>query len=377
VSAARFDRIRLFKVARTVAEKPQEDCKGSWRRCSPASIPDFSAVAYFFGRHLHRELGVPIGLIQSAWGGTPAEAWTSTEALAGTPELAPILERWRKILAGYPEARRRHEQRLAAWKKAPRAKRGRRPRPPRGPRHQHRPSGLYQGMIHPLTRLRTRGVIWYQGEANASRAYQYRTLFPLMIRDWRRAFGQDRLPFLFVQLANFKLRRGDGRSWAELREAQLMTLAFPDTAMAVTIDIGNPADIHPKNKQEVGRRLALAALARVHGRELVFSGPIYRSHRQSGNTIVLEFDHVHGGLATRGSPVLEGFEIAGADRKFHPAKARIRGDRVLVRSDKVGKPVAVRYAWADNPVCNLVNEAELPASPFRTDDWPGVTREAR
>jgi len=236
------------------------------------------------------------------------------------------------------------------------------------------PTVLHNAMIHPLIPDGIRGAIWYQGESNASRAYQYRTLFPTMIRDWRAKWGQGDFPFLFVQLANWKAVEPEpGESdWAELREAQLMTLALPNTGMAVTIDIGEADNIHPQNKQDVGKRLGLAARHVAYGETLVYSGPIYRSMRVERNTIRLRFDHVGSGLVAKDG-ALTGFAIAGTDKKFVWADARIDGDTVVVSSSKVLNPVAVRYAWAINPVCNLYNKEGLPASPFRTDSWPGVT----
>jgi sialate O-acetylesterase len=236
-----------------------------------------------------------------------------------------------------------------------------------------RAAGLYNGMAAPLVPYGIRGAIWYQGESNADRAYQYRKLFPVMIQDWRRAWGQGDFPFLFVQLAGFVQDWSPKTTWAELREAQLMTLSLPKTGMAVAADIGDPCDIHPKNKQEVGRRLALAAQAIAYGKDVAYSGPIYESQTVEGDKIRLRFKHVTGGLMGRGGKPLRSFEIAGEDRKFVPAQAKIEGNTVVVRSDKVPRPVAVRYAWADYPACSLYNGTGLPASPFRTDDWPGVT----
>ena len=251
----------------------------------------------------------------------------------------------------------------------------RKPQPPHiSQNNPNVPTVLHNAMIHPLVPYGIRGAIWYQGESNASRAYQYRTLFPTMIHDWRTKWGQGDFPFLFVQLANWqavKPKPADD-NWAELREAQLMTLALPNTGMAVTIDIGEADDIHPRNKQDVGKRLGLAARRVAYGEKIVYSGPIYRSMRVEGNTVRLRFDHVGSGLVAKGGP-LTGFAIAGADRKFVWADARIDGDTVVVSNDKVPSPVAVRYAWAINPVCNLYNKEGLPASPFRTDSWPGVT----
>jgi len=278
-----------------------------------------------------------------------------------------------------------YEHMLVEWKQAADKAKAegknppRRPRAPFGPGNPHSPAGLYNAMIAPLIPYGIQGAIWYQGESNAGRAYQYRTLFPAMIKNWRDDWGQGAFSFIFVQLANFMaIKPEPGQSaWAELREAQLMTLALPKTGMAVIIDIGEADDIHPKNKQDVGKRLAKWALARTYGKKLVYYGPVYESMKVNGNRIVLYFDHVGGGLAAGGNEQLKGFAIAGADREFVWADARIEGDTIVVSSDKVSEPVAVRYAWADNPVCNLYNKEGLPATPFRTDDWPGVTVDAR
>ncbi|UCE46344.1 MAG: hypothetical protein JSW47_12055, partial [Phycisphaerales bacterium] len=231
----------------------------------------------------------------------------------------------------------------------------------------------------PLVPYGIQGAIWYQGESNAGRAYQYRRLFPAMIKNWRKDWRQGNFPFLFVQLANFRATKEepDESNWAELREAQSMTLSLPNTGMATIIDIGDANDIHPRNKQDVGKRLALWALAETYKKNLVYSGPIYESMKVESGKIRLSFDHVGSGLVARGGEALTGFAIAGADRKFVWADARIDGNTVVVGSDDVDKPVAVRYAWADNPVCNLYNKENLPASPFRTDDWPGVTVDAK
>jgi len=250
------------------------------------------------------------------------------------------------------------------------------PPKPRGPGNPNSPHILFDSMIHPLLPYAIRGAIWYQGESNAGQARQYRKLFPLMIRSWRQAWKQGNFPFLFVQLANYT-RRPDQpveSTWAELREAQTMTLSLPNTGMAVTIDIGDADNIHPANKQDVGIRLALPALAKVYGfKGLVHSGPVFRSMRKRRGRIRLEFDHVAGGLVARGG-ALKGFAVAGKDRKFVWAEAKIVGDRVEVWSDDVPQPAAVRYAWSDNPPCTLYNASELPASPFRTDSWPGITK---
>jgi len=243
-------------------------------------------------------------------------------------------------------------------------------------KNPQRPASLYNAMIAPLIPYAIRGAIWYQGESNAGRAYQYRTLFPNMIADWRKNWGQGDFPFLFVQLANFRAvkDRPAGSDWAELREAQTMTLNLPQTGQAVIIDIGEAKDIHPKNKQDVGLRLSLAAQSLVYGRQIVYSGPMYESLKLEGGKARVKFKHVGGGLVAKDGK-LTGFAIAGENKKFVWADATIDGDCVVLSSKEVEVPVAVRYAWADNPVCSLYNKEGLPGCPFRTDDWPGVTKD--
>jgi len=385
IATAKYPKIRLFHVEREVAREPKDDCKGSWVECSPETIPGFSAAAYYFGRELHKELDVPVGLIHTSWGGTPAEAWTTRHLLEANEAFRPILNRYEDIVAKYPQAKADYDKKLEQWKEAAaKAKEEgkdapRRPRRPRSPDNPHSPAGLYNAMIAPLIPYGIQGAIWYQGESNASRAYQYRSLFPTMIRSWRRTWGQGNFPFLFVQLANFKAVKDEpGESdWAELREAQLKTLAQPNTGMAVIIDIGEAKNIHPKNKQDVGKRLALWALGTTYGKKIVYSGPIYKSMQAAGKKIILKFDHVGGGLVAEGDGPLKGFAIAGEDKKFVWADAKIEGETIVVSSEAVAAPVAVRYAWADNPICNLYNKEGLPASPFRTDDWPGLTVDSK
>lgn len=355
IAAAQYPKIRLFTVPRRPSAAPQRDVEGAWKECSPETVAGFSAVAYFFGRELHQALRVPVGLIHSSWGGTPAEVWTRREVFDEVPGLKECVEEDARRRAAHEKA---VEKARAEGKPAP-----------------HAPlalSSLYNGMIAPLIPYGIRGAIWYQGESNASRAALYRTLFPAMIRNWRKDWGQGDFPFLFVQLANFMARKPEPSesAWAELREAQLRTLSeVPRTAMAVTIDIGEEKDIHPRNKQDVGRRLALAALGTVYDRDVVYSGPIYDEMKIEGDRIRISFKHVGGGLEARGGK-LAGFAVAGADRKFVWAEAEIDGPTVVVRHPSVPAPVAVRYAWADNPEATLYNKEGLPASPFRTDDWP-------
>ncbi len=386
IKNADYPKIRLFYAEKKITGKPQSDTTGEWKLCSPEAIPGFTAVGYYFGRHLHKELGVPVGLVQSAWGGTPSEAWTTAESLEANEISKPIIERWDTTIANYPNQIEGYKGQLDEWLEStsaqeeegvPVAGAPKLPRDPRG--NPHRYSGLFNGMINPLIPFGIRGAIWYQGESNASRAFQYRTIFPMMIEDWRKKWDQGDFPFYFVQLANFREVYNEPRDndWAELREAQTMTLGLPNTGMAVIIDIGEAGDIHPRNKQDVGKRLALNALAQVHGKDLEYSGPMFKSMETKSGKAHLTFDHTTGGLKAVGGSKLKGFAIAGEDKKFVWADAEISGDKIIVSSDQVKKPAAVRYAWDVNPVCNLYNGAGLPASPFRTDDWPGVTDENR
>ena len=373
-SAAKYPKIRLFKVKLKTSDKPLDDVEGEWQVCSPESVSSFSAAGYFFARHIHQQLRMPVGMVQSAWGGTPAEAWTSLDALKAEPALWFYLNNWDEVLANHPAEKARYEHRLGEWEKTAAAAKSsgkqppRRPRAPRGPGHQHAPATLYNAMIAPLEPFAIRGAIWYQGESNANQAqgHLYRRLFQTMIQDWRAKWGQGGFPFLFVQLANFA-RTGETSAWPELREAQTTALQLRNTGMAVTIDIGESDDIHPKNKQDVGLRLALAARSVAYGQELVYSGPLFRQVTREGGMLRIWFDHVGGALRATGA--LRGFVVAGADRVFVPAEAKIDGKTVVVSSPKVSDPVAARYAWADDPQNNLQNAEGLPASPFRTDQW--------
>ena len=364
--------IRMFSVTRTSAPEPQQDCEGSWQAASSETVARFSAVGYYFARNLHQRLGVPIGMLHTSWGGTPVESWTSAGMLARTQDGAHILDRFDAERARYDEAMAAHRQRLAAWQAEPgNGERPEAPRSSRWARDSWRPSGLFNAMVAPLIPYTIQGAIWYQGESNAQRAYQYRELFPAMIRDWRAEWKQGAFPFYFVQLANFKA--GDTPTWPELREAQNVALKLPNTGTAVTIDIGDRDDIHPKNKQEVGRRLSLIALSETYGAAEFGAGPQYRSIDIEDNRIRVHFDHASKGLAVNGAGGLHGFEVAGTDGEYHAAMARIDGETVMVWSDAVPRPAAVRYAWANDPIASLYNGAGLPASPFRSDDWPAIT----
>lgn len=382
IAQGNYPSIRLFYVPRKVADTPQSDVDAEWTLCTSDTVAGFSAVLYYFGRELNMKLGVPMGLIHTSWGGTPAESWASAESLEDKPIVEPILKRWDKIVADYPKAQAAHKKALAAYQKALNeadkagTQKPRRPGAPRGPDHPHRPSSLFNAMIYPLIPYTFQGAIWYQGESNASRAYQYSKLFPTMIQDWRDQWGGKDFPFLFVQLANYQARNDEpvDSAWAELREAQRLTLSMNNTGMAVIIDIGEADDIHPKNKQDVGKRLALDALANTYGRFNAFSGPTLDWVRVKEDRIVLKFENTEGGLhAQGGDPV--GFSIAGEDQKFVWADAEIKGDKVVLSAKGVPNPVAARYGWANNPACNLYNGVGLPTSPFRTDDWAWTTKD--
>jgi sialate O-acetylesterase len=376
IAAADFPKIRLFIVAKKTSAEPVADCSGKWVECSPATVPGFSAVAYFFGRELHQKLGVPVGLIHTSWGGTPAVAWTSRPALAGNDEFKDAAATWDKRLADLPKAQAKYAQEAAAWKTAQEAAKAagkpepKKPRAPEDEKSPNRPSSLYNGMLAPLIPYAIRGAIWYQGESNAGQPLKYRTLLPLMIGDWRQAWGEGDFPFYIVQLANYMARHPEpvDSNWAALREAQwLTTTKVKNTGLATIIDVGMADNIHPTDKQTVGHRLALNALALTYGKDNESSGPVFAAMKVEDAKAVLTFTHLGGGLVAKGGGALTGFAIAGEDKKFVWATATIVGDTVVVTSDKVAKPTAVRYAWADNPECDLYNKADLPAVPFRTD----------
>lgn len=396
VAKAFYPKIRLFSIKNDLSPEPLKDCEASWEVCRPSTVGDFSATGYYFGREIMRELDVPVGLIHSSWGGTPVEVWLSGEAQKYSPEFRSLCDHWNPALKGKSFEVLNYYRKMGEWIEdlyyALHAKNFEPPYteifdlynapqiiPPEssialGP-FPSMPSWVNNAMIAPVVPYAIKGAIWYQGESNAERAYQYRELFPALIKDWRRIWGQGDFPFLFVQLANYletDLQPLEC-AWAELREAQLMTLTIPNTAMAVTIDIGEADDIHPWNKQDVGKRLALGALKVAYKKGMVHSGPLYDSMTVKNGEIYLRFTEIGSGLFVKNGNSLKGFAIAGEDKIFVWADAKIVGDEILVWSNDVPDPVAVRYAWANNPVCNLYNNEGLPASPFRTDDWPGIT----
>jgi sialate O-acetylesterase len=371
VAAANHPKIRLYHVNRKASPFPLDEAEArTWEVSTLETAGRFSAVAYFFARELEAKLGVPIGLIDTNWGGTPVEAWMSLRALSSSAGFMPAFAQWWQLIEDYPVRTARREKQMKEWREAvAQASAQGKPRPPDvpfepNPENSWMPGGLYNAMIAPLTRYPIGGVIWYQGESNATteRAPMYTAMFGSMIRDWRRAWGVGEFPFLFVQLANFKA--APNAKWPELRESQLQTLSVSGTGMAVAIDIGDANNIHPTNKQEVGRRLALAARAVAYGEKIEYSGPLFRTAAPEGGGIRLWFDHAASGLEARGSE-LKGFLVAGADHRFEPSDARIDAGMVVVSSPSVPHPVYVRYGWADNPECNLYNKDGLPASPFR------------
>ena len=514
--AAADAEIRLFTVPRASALQPLDRFPGAWQLASPESARDFSAVAYYFARELHRRLGVPVGIIHNSWSGSIADEWTDPASLKSDPDFAPILERWRAalpqasgyvekpfefdlefdrfefvprpgaaqppaLLAGFPNGKFRSElgaawsytwdsapqtgfeiapggstarlsgrlfttdtallrfssaapadlgaysalrfrhrgsgafrlallagerrytapviQPRAEWTEAvlpfdtlrsfgaggrqpfaPRAVTGLAIEPGSGRDAERVPSGLYHAMLCPLVPYGIRGVVWYQGEGNSGRAFQYRKLLPAMIRGWRQAWGQGDFPFVIVQLPYYRQRpvNPSGGGWAELREAQLMTFRnVPKTGLVVTIDTGDAGDPHPRDKRPVGTRVALWAEGDVYGKGGIYSGPLFDSASIEGAGVRVRFHHTGTGLTGLDGGALRGFAIAGEDRKFVWAGASVEGETVVVSSPQIPKPVAVRYAWSDNPDCNLGNREGLPASPFRTDDWPGLTFAAR
>ena len=376
-TTANFPLIRSFNEGSGASAKVKADASGKWAVCSPETVGTFAATLYFFGRELHRELNVPVGLINSSVGGTPIESWIAVEAQAQVPELEKTITTQAKAPAAKDVAQLKanYEKQLTRWKSlAEKAKaEGKSPPPqPRDPVEEQKskggPGGLFNGKIAPLVPYALRGVLWYQGEANThpgkGALYQYQ--LPLLVSDWRKLWGEE-LPFAWVQLPNFN-RPGQG--WSLVREAMLKTLRLPKTGMAITVELGEADDIHPKNKQEVGRRLALWALGTVYGVKVpAISGPLPAGHKIQDDKIIVTFKHTEGGLAGKGGD-LTGFLVAGNDKEWKPAQATIDGDKVIVSSTEVAKPVAVRYAWASVAVCNLFNGAGLPASPFRTDVWP-------
>ena len=418
--------LRMFMVPKTTALQPQADIAaaqglpGKWQVCTPETLggnwgwDGFSAAGYYFGRNIRQSTGKPVGLIGTYWGGTPAQAWTSLSGLQKDPELKHYVDAYDKNVAGlaqatadYPAKQAAYNATLAAWmvnggkafqdatnawnaaakKAAPGQPLPPRPtiatpkprQPPTPDGGQNAPTNLFNGMLAPIIPFSIKGAIWYQGESNAGASEDYKILFSRMITDWREKWGEGDFPFLFVQLAAFKA--GVTQNWPFLREAQADTLSLPATGMATAIDIGNPDDVHPTDKLDLGNRLALVGRHVAYGENVVYSGPVYASMQAKDNAISIAFTQIGGGLVISQAPWtapgatplptdhLMGFTIAGADQKFVPAEAKIDGDSVVVSSPQVTAPAAVRYDWANAPQGNLYNKDGLPAFPFRTDAW--------
>jgi sialate O-acetylesterase len=377
IAAADYPLLRHIRIEHTVAAAPAETVKTTgWQAATPQTAGGFSAVGYFFGRDLQRKLGVPAGIINSTWGGTAIEAWMGEAALRSTAAFPAIEARWQRDLAEFPARQASYPAEREAWNRAEEraeATRTRNPLPwprvPVGPGTPYAPSGLFNGMIAPLQPGALRGILWYQGEANWPRPEEYAGLFPAMIQAWRAGWGQGDVPFYFVQLPNYAVPEDPTHhAWARLREAQTQALLLRATDMAVTIDIGEAKNLHPANKQEVAHRLALIARAQVYGIAGDFSGPVFERATREGRALRVYFSHAATGLISYNQPV-QSLELAGADRRFLPASAKIERGTLLVTAPGVKEPVAVRYAWSNAPVANLYNGAGLPAAPFRSDLW--------
>lgn len=395
IKNADYPGLRLFFADRKILTDPAESISGKWYVCTPLYVPKFSGVGYYFGKNLHKALNVPVGLINVSRGGTPISAWMSTQSLESDPDFANILKNYQEALKTYPEKKRLYEEKYkqfqekyanyTEFKKAvAKAKKAGekvpvKPYPPYlAPQGLWQPSGCYNAYIHPLAPFALRGVIWYQGENDVKISFLYRKLLPAMIKGWRNLWHQPDLQFIIVQLPNYGKTFAECREnqWAEMREAQYLTSkSVPDTGIAVTIDIGGAEKLHPGNKRDVGKRLALWALANTYKKDIPFAGPIYKSFRKDGDKIIITFDQTD--LVARNGEKLNAFQIAGSDKKFVWANARLENNAVVVWSPEVKDPAAVRYAWEYAPEVNLYNKNGLPAMPFRTDNWPGMTFDKR
>jgi sialate O-acetylesterase len=381
---ANHPNVRLYFVPRRIRPKGNELDGSMWRPCTPDSAKMFSAIGYYFGVELQKTLNVPIGLIHSSWGGTPAEAWTPIEYLDSHEMLRPIAEREKQDRLDRPRLQAEHDAAIKKWEEEAAKARSEGTRPatrPAQPRQLNMswiPGGLWDGMLEPAVPFAIRGAIWYQGESNAGRAQQYRVLLPTMIKAWRDKWGQGDFPFGIIQLTNFMAESTEPQDtdWPHLRDAQLHTFkTVPNTGLIVILGLGEARDIHPKNKKDVGKRSAFWALNSVYGQNVGKSGPIYQSSRIDGNKIIVRFTEAADGLKLTDGEKLDEFIIAGEDKVWKWASAKIIGkDEIEIWADGVTAPKAARYAWSNNPRHpNLTNSTGLPASPFRTDDWPGPT----
>jgi sialate O-acetylesterase len=375
IANAKYPDIRFITVVGTAGGRQQVIPCGSlqWRECSPETAGDLSAVAYFFAKELRQKLNVPIGLIVTAQGSSPIRSWISAETMNANPIFKVTLEEYKTL----PERKKAYDEKRATYEAALAKSKADGTNPPPGPgsfETDASPGPYFYGRVYPLAPFAMRGVIWYQGESDAmyfqgiTHAKTYKDFFPVMISEWRSLWGYD-FPFLYVQLAPGGGLQKDPveSSWAELRDAQRQSLKVKNTAMVVTTDICD-ADLHPRKKVDVGKRLALSARAVAYGESLVYSGPIFNKAEFKDGKVTISFTHIGGGLMARGGQ-LKGFSIAGTDRKFVWADSEIKGDTVVVSSGQVTDPKAVRYAWAENPIGNLFNKDGFPASCFRTDEW--------
>ncbi len=398
IATAKYPQIRLISVPQVGTQELQDDFKGQWEECSPTTAGSFSAVGYHYGRVLHEMLGVPVGLIDNAWGGSSCEAWVRRDVLEKDARFKAMIEKWKQTESTYTDAifekqMAEHQAKVAAWTIARKeALKAGKPLPanlPRAPqnvlRGQHRPGNLYAGCLHPILGYGIKGAIWYQGESNASRAYEYSYLFPLMITHWRSEWKQGDFPFYWVQLADFKPEQAEpgDSDWAELRESQTNSIRkLANAGQCVITDLGEANDIHPKNKRDVAERLARWALAKDYGMKLVYRSPELKESKFEGGKALLTFDFAPQGLRTIDVDEVKGFALCGADQKWVWAKASILGgskkgtNQIEVSSPQVPQPVAVRYAWSDNPICNVFSAEGLPVTPFRTDDFPMITNPA-
>ncbi|SIS49028.1 sialate O-acetylesterase [Zobellia uliginosa] len=374
VLSADYPEIRLFSIPLVGSPEKQSEIKDStWVACSPKTIPKFSAAGYFFGRKLHKALNVPIGLINASWGASSLETWIPREAIEENYEHPEFLKDWDwRVSVFTDQMLNDYTKEYKAWEAA--GKPGQKMRPPRDIRTaQNRPGNGFNGVINPVIGYGIKGVIWCQGEGNLGRGHQYSKLFPILINSWRKRWKQGDFPFYWIQIASMKEKdtKPTTSSWAQLREGQSKTLSLPNTGEVVSMDLGERNNIHYRNKQTIGNRLARLALDQAYGYDIEGQTPRYRTMKIKDNKIVISFSHIDKGLYTFNSNTVKGFSIAGVDQKFVWAEATIIGkDKVEVYSDKIEKPVAVRYAWADMPVANLYDKNDLPVACFRTDTWP-------
>jgi sialate O-acetylesterase len=385
-AASNLPNLRLIKVPQVGTQEIQNDFKGEWKASNPETAAGFSAVGFLFGRYIHQIVNVPVGLIDNAWGGSAAEAWIRRERLENDPRFAGLMENTRKTeaqkqspaaQAEYEAALEKHKDLMAKakaeGKPAPRA-----PQPPAAwLTGNQRPANIFNGVLNPTIGYGIKGAIWYQGESNAGRAYEYRDLFPFLISEWRREWNQGDFPFYWVQLADFMAESptpGDS-NWAELRESQTKTMSLPNTGQAVITDLGEGRDIHPKNKHDVAARLVRWALAKDYGIKIPFRSPEFKKLEIKGSKALVSIDCFGSSLRPFDVQEAVGFAVCGDDKVWHFAKGKVVGaDQVELESDKVPAPVAVRYAWANNPVCNLASQEGLPLTPFRTDDFEMITK---